>query len=380
MSKPGAEILESKVICKQPGHYIGWPTINRTPADDLVVVFSGERDAHVCPFGKTVFMRSSDNGRTWTEPRIITDTPLDDRDAGILACADGTLIVSWFTAYCDMATRGLYTKGEQRERWLAKVSSITPDEIAYWGCPPNEAEDVPRGHWIRRSTDDGATWEAPIRVPPTAPHGPIELADGRLLFVGNSGYDRVNRTSSLVAAESCDKGRTWTVLAHINMFPDVELPDGVELAYFGEPHVVEASPGRLVAVTRYEEKPYMEGANRCRLWQFNSEDGGHTWTEPYCIGILGKPPHLTKLADGRLLVTYGYRHVPFGERACFSYDGGDTWDYANEIVLRDDAPDSDLGYPATVEAADGTLVTVYYQVDQPGERTCLMMTRWRADG
>ena len=58
----------SFVICKQPGRYIGWPTVARTAAGELLVVFSGDRQAHVCPFGKTQLVRSADGGRTWSAP------------------------------------------------------------------------------------------------------------------------------------------------------------------------------------------------------------------------------------------------------------------------------------------------------------------------
>jgi len=41
------------VVCKQPGRYIGWPTIVRTSKGELSVTFSGDRDAHVCrPAGR----------------------------------------------------------------------------------------------------------------------------------------------------------------------------------------------------------------------------------------------------------------------------------------------------------------------------------------
>jgi|TARA_Y100000588_G_scaffold177443_1_gene191420 hypothetical protein len=41
------------------------------------------------------------------------------------------------------------------------------------------------------------------------------------------------------------------------------------------------------------------------------------------------------------------------------------------------APNDDLGYPASAQLADESIVTVYYQVHEPGEKTCLMATRWR---
>ena len=40
-----------------------------------------------------------------------------------------------------------------------------------------------------------------------------------------------------------------------------------------------------------------------------------------------------------------------------STDDGQTWEQA--IVLRDDGPDGDLGYPASVELADGSILTAY---------------------
>ena len=57
-----AEINSTRVICKQPGRYIGWPTISKAPDGELLVVFSGDRDAHVDPFGKTFLLRSSQRG------------------------------------------------------------------------------------------------------------------------------------------------------------------------------------------------------------------------------------------------------------------------------------------------------------------------------
>jgi hypothetical protein len=66
------------------------------------------------------------------------------------------------------------------------------------------------------------------------------------------------------------------------------------------------------------------------------------------------------------------------------HDGGVTWDVENEIVLRDDGPELDLGwppgwdlgYPATVEIEPGELLTVYYQIDPPDHKPSIQATRW----
>ena len=45
------------------------------------------------------------------------------------------------------------------------------------------------------------------------------------------------------------------------------------------------------------------------------------------------------------------------------------------IVLCE-APNGDLGYPASTQLDDGTIITVYYQCPQAGQKTVIMATRW----
>ena len=73
-----------------------------------------------------------------------------------------------------------------------------------------------------------------------------------------------------------------------------------------------------------------------------------------------------------LISTYGYRKAPYGERVMLSYDGGETWQ--KDYVLDDTAPSGDLGYPATVELKDGSLLTVYYE--NIGDHAVIMQQTW----
>lgn len=66
------EIISTRVICKQPGRYIGWPSVAKTRDGELLAVFSGDRDEHVCPWGKTQMVRSRDNGRNGARRRPST--------------------------------------------------------------------------------------------------------------------------------------------------------------------------------------------------------------------------------------------------------------------------------------------------------------------
>ena len=36
----------------------------------------------------------------------------------------------------------------------------------------------------------------------------------------------------------------------------------------------------------------------------------------------------------------------------------------------------DLGYPASAQLPDGSIITVYYQSENHGEKPCLMATKW----
>ena len=75
-------------------------------------------------------------------------------------------------------------------------------------------------------------------------------------------------------------------------------------------------------------------------------------------------------------MTYARRSAPFGQMARISHDNGRTW--SEELVLRDDGPDGDLGYPCTAENQSGDLVTVYYQrIGETGNQ--IHYTIWTLD-
>lgn len=369
-----ATIIESKIICQQkgkffgigteyilninghvvtkkkviePNRYIGWPTILKANDGRLMITFSGDRDAHVCPYGKTQMVISDDNGKTWSEPITINNTPLDDRDTGLIQTKKGTLLVSWFTslAFERPAFEAAYNK-------YARIGEkIGPETKKRW-----------LGNWVRRSEDNGKTWQDPIRNTVTAPHGPISLQNGHLMYIGTANIDG---KADIFAEKSTDDGKTWKVIGTIPRPKD-------STAGLVEPHVIELKSGKLLAMIRHEPKDITQ----CFLLQSESTDGGKTWSEMTNTGIWGYPPHITQLKNGWLLVVYGYRRDPFSERACISKDEGKTWDIENEVVLCN-AASRDLGYPASVQLDDGSILTIYYQAPTLGEGSVLMSTHWK---
>jgi len=343
-------ISEFQTISMQPELYHGWPTIARRRNGELAVVWSGGREAHVCPFGRVEWMRSADDGRTWSWPQVLMDSPIDDRDAGVCETASGALLVTTFTslAYEAVLAKAEGWAAERLERWQA-VERRTKNRRALLGC------------WMLRSDDDGLTWSAPYRVPVNSPHGPILLAGGRLLYAGKGLWDK---PAAVSVCESRDDGRTWRVLA------DIPVRPGDRADAYHELHAVEAGRGRILVQIRNQNT-----ANAGETLQCESQDGGKTWSTPHTIGVWGLPSHLLRLRNGTLLMTYGYRRQPFGNQARWSADEGRTW--SEPITISADGASGDLGYPSSVELAGGGLLTVWYEKLKSSPNAVLRMARWR---
>jgi hypothetical protein len=359
-----AQVLETKTITPPEEPYAGWPTVARRANGVLWVSWSGGRDGHVCPMGQVRAMTSKDDGATWTYPRVLLDSPIDDRDSGVMETAKGTLLVTTFTSLAyeaDLAKSRIYLpdgkgpamrpmKPEIIARWLAAQNRLTAEE--------RKAE---LGEWVLRSTDGGLNFSARISSIVNSPHGPLQLKDGRILYVGKQLWAKEHRIG---AAESKDDGLTWTWLSEIPGRPG----DDVASKYH-ELHAVETDDGRIVAQIRHEGK-----VDTNWTLQTESADGGKTWTIPRAI-TFGIPSQLLKLRDGRLLMTYGHRRKPFGNQARLSTDHGRTW--SEPMIVSGDGTAGDLGYPSTVELADGTLLTVWYENMKDLGKAVLRQAKWK---
>jgi hypothetical protein len=140
-----------------------------------------------------------------------------------------------------------------------------------------------------------------------------------------------------------------------------------------EPHAIELPDGTLLGAIRAQG----EGVpHKFSIFTCTSTDGGKSFSHPECLGISGSPPHLMLHSSGALILTYGRREAPFGERIMISRDGGKTW--GEEHILTE-AYCNDLGYPATVELEDGSLVTVYYERYKDDKFTSILGVKWRIE-
>ena len=355
---PRAVVRETKVISSQPELYHGWPTVARRRNGQLLLSYSGGREGHVCPFGRVEFMSSDDEGRTWSWPRVLLDSAIDDRDSGVVETARGSILVTTFTS---LAYESILSAAEKSNTW-------PQERLARWQAAHRRLNSAQRrselGQWMIRSTDGGVTWSARYASIVNSPHGPVSLADGRLLYAGKELWTGKERTG---VCESTDDGQTWRWLA--------ELPvhSGDTANEYHELHAVETADGRIILQIRNHNR-----ANAEETLQSESSDGGKTWTVPHAIGVWGLPSHLLRLRDNRLLMTYGHRRPPYGNQARVSSDHGRTW--SEPMILSGDGVTGDLGYPSTVQLADSALVTVWYESMRGYRGAVLRQAKWVMEG
>lgn len=344
---------ETGVVYRNEDSYCGpISMLTALPDGELLLAFREAkwrgRLTHRDPTTRVSLLRSRDGGRTWFSQ--VTPHPSGGNGVGLTTLSDGTVLV---TAY----------------HW---VFADDPEDLA--GLPRRGVDEATGLAWagggvhIARSRTDGYTWtpvrhiEEPPQWPDVACHAaPIELPDEELVLPGTGRRGPDGQHHGIVLRSS-DGGRTWDE-------PSCMTDDAPSEISFHETRLVLCPSGRIVGMHRTPDGNY---------WQNVSTDGGRSWsqtmeTDIWCGG--SSPPDLRLLDDGRLLLTRGYRRDPFGVRAYFSSDEGRTWDTDNPVILRDDGPDRDVGYPSTLQLQDGRLLTVYYWHGADGIRH-LQRTIW----
>jgi len=362
-----AEVAPVFCVGEQPMTFMAWPTIAKIKDGTLVLGASGFRYTHVCPFGKSVIFKSKDNGKTWSKPAILNNSVLDDRDVGITPLPDGGYLVNWFTL--DMRDYREWFQQNQPETWELwdGVVSQIKDDAAY----------AAHGSWLRKVGPDGKA-EAPYLIDLSTPHGPVFCGD-ELFYIGwrfiqrnpdgtisekyhnaEDNFKKFNTINRVEVHASKDCGKTWEKRYTFSI-----KPEDIEKYEFHEPTIVQTPSGRLLAEIRVEPG--------FQIWQAESDDRGYTWTEPHVVIPNGAPASVLVHSSGVLVMTYGYRTKPNGIHAAFSYDNGKTWDI--DYILDDGYPNTDCGYPSSVELEDGSIVTAWYR--QGGEKSGLWMARWK---
>ncbi len=351
----GVTKLKDLVIYRDDTFYSAFPSIVRRPDGELLVAFrrAPERrnfgdapETHTDPCSQLVTVRSSDAGETWTpRPQLLFAHPRGGlQDPCMLQLDDQSILCSSYG-------------------W-ALIPQATAKKLKK---PARAGEFVSLGGIMLRSGDGGHVWSE-IPLPPTRGEhylGPFNqpLAacnrgqmcqgkDGRIFWVTvmEDPKTRVIGTHLMISA---DRGTTW------NYSCPVANDDKIT---FNETSIYETPRGDLVAFIRTEN--FGSGLTVVA----RSTDGGKSFQKWENAGWLGHPHHALRLPDNRVLLSYGYRHAPYGIRARVLNAECTDFASAPEIILRDDGGHGDLGYPWATMVGDDRALVVYYFNEKDGPR------------
>ena len=285
--------------------------------------------------GRTMSIRSSDGGVTWSKPETVLNGRWDESPVGMNCLPDGTVLV--------------YVNNQAS--WYGRAG------------PPENSDHLPVNTRIGviRSEDNGYTWSEPVWL--ECPYAfyqrayaqAIELPDGGLLYptYGNPGDGR--RLCGVIH-RSDDGGRSWRVISTI------ERENGtIDL---DEPSIVRLADGRLMLITRLDAA------------LFYSEDDGVTWALSHHAPFEPiKPSRMVTLKDGTVVI-WMTSHGKL--RASWSTDSGATWHTDEEG--KPFALDPELyGYPGGFLMKDESVFVVYYDAANQQQRTGVWGIRFQID-
>lgn len=300
--------------------------------------------------------RSTDHGRTWTEPQIVWPQ----------------LSSQWsiFTSISrDRYSGRLFLYGTRTEIEVPGESFWSP---ATSGLKANSLV------WAT-SDDNGRSWNEPAVIPMPIPGsaeapGPICVTrQGRWLacyspgntFDPNLSVDH----SQVIVLYSDDQGRSWQHRTMLR-FADPESSGA-------EAWIIELADGRLIGTSWQVAANGGEWPNAFAL----SADGGETWSRTASTGTLGQTTALAPLPDGRALFLYNQRlHGDPGVRLAVVRPTAQSFgiehdDYVWRAETRTQSDSSgtlsewsdfSFGEPSLAQLADGTWLLAVWCIQPSG--------------
>jgi len=343
--KPQVSKIKDVVIYEDTLFYAAFPSVIKRADGELLVAFRrapnrqmyGESVTHIDLNSYLVMVRSRDCENWTKEPELIYAYPFGgSQDPCLLQLRDGTLICASYV-------------------WTL----LEPDPEKNYASWRSMAAFL--GGYLVRSTDGGKNWFGPI-YPPNVPTDDIKTIHGKprpaynrgAMYEGKSGriFWAVPASKPISGSvhlmTSDDKGLTWD-------YNSVIASDSV--AAFNETSVYETPKGDIVAFLRTAN--FDDQACIAR-----STDGGKSF-QWESMGFQGHPLHALRLPDNRVLLTYGYRHQPYGIRVRVLNEECTDFATSEEFVLRDDGGSVDIGYTWSVLLdKNRVLVTYYFNINQ----------------
>ena len=306
-------------------------------------------------FCRPVFRRSADEGKTFSEPTFIIESGysclINDR---VTRLKSGRIILTT----CK--------NGEH-----VKVS----DDNVYTGFMLGYLE-------IYYSDDDGRTFQkAAFDLCSTyGPNAVCGLQEPGILARGDGLYLWMRTEYGCQYESLSTHGLDGFGEARPSVFSSPRSPmqmkeyDGVIYAVYNP-------------IPRYNGRVIAGGTSgRTPLVIRKSVDGGRTWSEPVQLfeNRGGAPAHIMRHSSGAIIVSVGYRDIPFGIKVYVSFDEAETFEPAEYVYNAEYVKPSwneytrgcDIGYASTVELNDGSLITVFYAYPDE-EGSVIMQQRWK---
>jgi sialidase-1 len=323
--------------------------------------------------------RSTDGGRTFSEPRKIAEVP-----------------------------------GPHHKNPVALAQKLARPEDVTYNNPVAIADRKGPVHFVfnqeymrafyMRSDDDGATFSKPVeitstfdafrpeydwKVLATGPGHGIQLRNGRLLIpiwlsAGTGGH--AHRPSVTSTIYSDDRGKTWKR-------GEIAVPNTPEWVFPNETAAEQLADGRVMLNVRSESHPH-------RRIIVTSRNGATGWSKPKFHDQLVEPICFATMVRLSLAKGGGRNRLLFAnpdnlERAAgpakpgqsrdrkniaiqLSYDEGETWSVKKVL------DPGGAGYSDLAVTRDGTILCLYERRQLPGNQTYLTLARfnleWLTDG
>jgi hypothetical protein len=270
------------------GAYEAFPDVCRLADGRLMCVFyagyqhvsipNGEHPKGGCVAG----CFSSDEGKTWTSAQVVYDGPDDDRDPSITQLSDGRLICDFFTlrakdgggwtglgSWIVESSDGGKTWSEPRciseEYYCSSPIRELPDKTLVLGVYRETDKDSNGAVLI--SNDMGKSWSPVVDIDNgglklDAETDVIRLKDGRLYAAQRAASE------SMRYSISSDEGKTWSV----------STPMGFE----GHCPYLHRAPGDIIVCAHRKPQTSLHFSyDECKTWSGNIVvDGEHIGAYP----------------------------------------------------------------------------------------------------
>jgi hypothetical protein len=321
---PGFSIIDTVTIHVE--EHSAFPSAVALPNGE-VLVFYRHGAEHNYPNGAILLSRLVRKEGTWhvVWTTLVLDTDQDERFAGIARLSDGTLVLNVFSTDPQSPQSSRLTVLRSHDEALT-----WPDQIAY------TAPSIPGN--VTTSTafaSNGAV---------------LELPNGELIMPVYGAEQGTSLESSYLLRSS-NRGLAWS-------FDHTVATDTSRLVGYSEPALALTRRGVEIAYRTSAVGPAAPTTDGF-VTTSSADVNGRNATPPAPLPFWGYPANLLRMKSGLLVMTYGYRRVPYGIAVRVSHDDGLTWETPGDGRLEQGAQGVDTGYPSTVELPDGTLFTAY---------------------